>query len=181
MCLCKSAWTAPELCQFSRHVCMCVCPVYSMCMGVFFSAYWKISYTLEVKEKCVYACVIVSQYRLSVKVRVQQSFFPTWDMFSPADVHHQLSVCQVTQRSQGLDVAVWYCWVWHGVNLLWLGHQQVRDDFVICKAAKGNWHDHQTRRKTQRQRDGEFFRIRLQVVPHQLRCKNVKGHLQSPL
>lgn len=64
--------------------------------------------------------------------------FPTWDMFSPADVHHQLSVRQVTQRSQGLDVAVWYCWVWHGINLLWLSNQQVRDDFVICKAAKGN-------------------------------------------
>lgn len=63
---------------------------------------------------------------------------PTWDMLCPADVDHQLSVRQVTQRSQGLDVAVWYCWVGHGVNLLWLGHQQVRDDFVICKAAKGN-------------------------------------------
>lgn len=59
-------------------------------------------------------------------------------MFSPADVHHQLSVRQVTQRSQGLDVAVWYRRVWHGINLLWLSDQQVRDDFVICKAAKGN-------------------------------------------
>lgn len=83
--------------------------------------------------------------------------FPTWDMFSPANVHHQLSVRQVTQRSQGLDVAVWYRRVWHGINLLWLSDQQVRDDFVICKAAKGNWHDHQTRRKTQRQRVGEFL------------------------
>lgn len=59
-------------------------------------------------------------------------------MFGPANVDDQLSVRQVTKRSQRLDVAVWYCWVGHGVNLLWLGHQQVRDDFVICKAAKGN-------------------------------------------
>lgn len=88
---------------------------------------------------------------------ILMAHFPTWDMLGPADVHHQLSVRQVTQRSQGLDVAVWYCWVWHGINLLWLGNQQVRDDFVICKAAKGNWHDHQTRRKTQRQRVGEFL------------------------
>lgn len=73
---------------------------------------------------------------------------PTWDVLGPPDVDHQLSVRQVTQRSQGLDVAVWYCWVRHGINLLWLSHQQVRDNFVICKAAKGNWHEHQTRRKT---------------------------------
>ncbi len=149
--------TLYSLCQFRQHMCLCV--LY-MCVGV---CVWNLLYSGNWKKKKKKLCMYIwvcdsvttwSQVRFSVKVR---AFFPTWDMFGPADVDHQLSVRQVTQRSQGLDVAVWYSWVRHGVNLLWLGHQQVRDDFVICKAAKGNWHDHQTRRKTQRQRDGEFL------------------------
>lgn len=106
--------------------------------------------SLQSIRQCTCTSVYVHAWCLLLNI-------PTWDMFSPADVHHQLSVRQVTQRSQGLDVAVWYCRVWHGINLLWLSDQQVRDDFVICKAAKGNWHDHQTRRKTQRQKVGEFL------------------------
>lgn len=98
------------------------------------------TYTPEFKKMCAFVCVSQNEVRLGLLLKsgFNSLFFPTWDVFSPANVHHQLSVRQVTQCSQGLDVAVWYCWVWHGVNLFRLGHQQVRDDFVICKAAKGN-------------------------------------------
>lgn len=146
--------TLYSLCQFTQHVWLCVFPVY-MLGGVY-----EISLLWNWKKKYVCVCGSANMnVRLGSvwKSGFSSFFFPTWDMFGPADVDHELSVRQVTQRSQGLDVAVWYCWVRHGVNLLWLGHQQVRYDFVICKAAKGNWHDHQTRRKTQRQRDGEFL------------------------
>ena len=50
-------------------------------------------------------------------------------MLGPADDDHQLSVCQVTQRGEGLDVALGHGGVGHGVDLLWLGHQQVGHDF----------------------------------------------------
>lgn len=50
---------------------------------------------------------------------------PTWDVLGPADIDHQLPVCQVTQRGQSLDVAVGDSRVWHGIDLLRLSHQQV--------------------------------------------------------
>lgn len=57
-------------------------------------------------------------------------------MLGPADVDHQLPVSQVAEGGQGLDVAVGDGGVGHGVDLLWLGHQQVGHNLVICKAAK---------------------------------------------
>lgn len=49
----------------------------------------------------------------------------TWDVLGPADIDHQLSVRQVTQRGQSLDVTVGHGRVRHGVDLLRLGDQQV--------------------------------------------------------
>lgn len=49
-------------------------------------------------------------------------------MFRPADDDHQFTVGQVTQRGQGLDVSVRHGGVRHGVDLLWLHDQQMRND-----------------------------------------------------
>ena len=47
-------------------------------------------------------------------------------MLGPADDDHQLAVSQVAQRGQSLDVALRHGGVGHGIDLLWLCHQQVR-------------------------------------------------------
>lgn len=49
-------------------------------------------------------------------------------MFGPADDDHQLAVGQVAQRGQGLDVSVGHGGVRHGIDLLWLHHQQMGND-----------------------------------------------------
>lgn len=55
----------------------------------------------------------------------------TWDMFGPADIDHQLSVSQVTQCGQSLDVALRYSGVRHGKDTFRLSHQQQRHHFVF--------------------------------------------------
>ena len=56
----------------------------------------------------------------------RNNLFHTWDVFGPADDDHQLAVSQVAQRGQSLDVALRHGGVRHGIDLLWLRHQQVR-------------------------------------------------------
>lgn len=50
-------------------------------------------------------------------------------MFGPADDDHQLAVGQVAQRGQSLDVSIGHGGVGHGVDFLWLHHQQMGNDF----------------------------------------------------
>lgn len=57
-------------------------------------------------------------------------------MFRPADDDHQFTVGQVTQRGQGLDVSVRHGGVRHGVDLLWLHDQQMRNDLCHCKEGR---------------------------------------------
>lgn len=56
----------------------------------------------------------------------KNNLFYTWDVLGPADDDHQLTVSQVAQRGQSLDVALRHGGVRHGIDLLWLRHQQVR-------------------------------------------------------
>lgn len=55
----------------------------------------------------------------------------TWDVFGPANVDHQLSVSEVTQRGQSLDVALGYCGIRHGEDALGLGDQEQRHHLVL--------------------------------------------------
>jgi len=63
----------------------------------------------------------------------------TWDVFGPADVDHQLSVGQVAQRGQSLDVALGHGGVRHGEDALGLGHQQQGHHFVFDHTANKVW------------------------------------------
>ena len=49
-------------------------------------------------------------------------------MFCPADDDNEFAVGQVAQRGQGLDVSVGHGGVRHGIDLLWLHHQQMGND-----------------------------------------------------
>lgn len=60
-------------------------------------------------------------------------FFSTWDVFGPANDDHQLTVSEVAQCGQGLDVALRHGGVRHGIDLLWLSHQQVRHYLCDCR------------------------------------------------
>lgn len=79
-------------------------------------------------------CVYVAGDRERQKVKKKKkkmkgsknSLLCTWDVLGPADDDHQLAVSQVAQCGQSLDVALWHGGVRHGVDLLWLCHQQVR-------------------------------------------------------
>lgn len=63
----------------------------------------------------------------------------TWDVFSPADYDHQLAVGQVTERGQSLDVTLRHGGVRHGIDLLWLCHQQVRHYLCDWIEEEGGW------------------------------------------
>ena len=57
----------------------------------------------------------------------------TWDVLGPADDDHELSVCQVTESGQGLDVTLRHAGGRHGVQLVRFSHQQVGDNLGHCK------------------------------------------------
>lgn len=56
----------------------------------------------------------------------------TWDVLGPADDDHELSVRQVTESGQGLDVTLRHARGRHGVELVGLGHQQIGDNLGHC-------------------------------------------------
>ena len=62
----------------------------------------------------------------------------TWDVLGPANDDHELPVCQVTESGQSLDVALRHAGGRHGIQFVWLSHQQVGDDFSHCKDQREN-------------------------------------------
>lgn len=66
----------------------------------------------------------------------ENNLFYTWDVFGPADDDHQLAVSQVAQRGQSLDVTLRHGGVRHGIDLLWLHHQQMGNDLRHWKEGR---------------------------------------------
>lgn len=61
----------------------------------------------------------------------------TWDVLGPANDDHELPVCEVTESGQGLDVTLRHARGRHGVQLVRLRHQQVRDNLGHCNDQRG--------------------------------------------
>lgn len=63
----------------------------------------------------------------------------TWYVFGPADVQHEFSVGEVTQRRQSFDVTVREGGVGHGTHPLWLRLQQEIHHLILILTAAGGY------------------------------------------
>lgn len=79
----------------------------------------------------------------------------TWDVLGPADDDHELSVRQVTESGQGLDVALRHARGRHGVELVRLGHQQIGDDLGHCKDQRRKVNAWETRKGAEKRKGVE--------------------------